>query len=99
MQTNQAISTPVANTKGDPIDKTTAAQSYDFIFLQSQSFQAYFQGYSDTGQPLASQPNADVSRYEFLSHVRNINTAGMPDDATGGNDQGLFSVVVAHRTG
>jgi hypothetical protein len=37
------------------------------------------------------------SRYEYLSHVRNINTEGMPDDLTGGDDQGLFSVVVAHR--
>ena len=98
MQTNGKISTPVASTPGDPIDTTTAAQNFDFIFLQRQIFQSYFRKYTDTGQPVQGQATADVSRYEFLSHVRNINTAGMPDEATGGDDQGLFSVVVAHRT-
>lgn len=39
----------------------------------------------------------DVSRYQWLAHVRNVNTKNMANAPL--EDNGLFSVVHAHRTG
>ena len=39
----------------------------------------------------------DVSRYQWLAHVRNVNTRDMAN--AGLEDDGLFSVVHGHRTG
>ncbi|KAL7276583.1 hypothetical protein RUND412_000425 [Rhizina undulata] len=74
-----------------------ATATTDVIFLQAQLFRTLVTTYDNAGSPIPQQLAPDVSRYKFLSHVRNINTAGMAD--AGVEDEGLFSIVVSHRVG
>lgn len=99
MQDNKTVATPIANSTDDPIDATTSAMKSDMIFVPGKLYEDLFRSYDALGSPVTSQTKADVSRYKYLSHMRNINTVGQPENQTGGDDQGLFSVVVAHRTG
>ena len=48
-------------------------------------------------QALCKSLFSDLSKHKYLAHVRNINTTGMPD--AGVQDDGLFSIVISHRTG
>ena len=48
-------------------------------------------------QMLCKSLFGDLSKHKYLAHVRNINTTGMPD--AGVQDDGLFSIVISHRTG
>ena len=48
-------------------------------------------------QVLCKRLFGDLSKHKYLAHVRNINTTGMPD--AGVEDDGLFSIVISHRTG
>ena len=48
-------------------------------------------------QALCKSLFGDISKHKYLAHVRNINTTGMPD--AGVQDDGLFSIVISHRTG
>ncbi|KAK0615571.1 hypothetical protein B0T17DRAFT_497463 [Bombardia bombarda] len=41
--------------------------------------------------------NGDISRYRFMSHVREVATDGMVSD--GDEDAGMYSIVLSHRLG
>ena len=72
--------------------------SADFIFVPTELFQAHVTTYNPDGTPSSKQTRPDVQGYKYLSHVRAIHTDGMADAGIE-NEVGLFSVVVAHRTG
>lgn len=101
------IITPVRD--DDPTDPIDATEKADMVFLTPDLFTALFSSYTS---PSVSAPGSgrfvpadhipDLTRYKYLAHVRNINTSAMsstPLDADADADQGLFSVVVSHRTG
>jgi hypothetical protein len=41
----------------------------------------------------------DLKPFRFLSHVRNVNTSGMPSSGSGVEDTGIFSILHSKRTG
>lgn len=86
--------TPIPNST----DPAVSSASTDVIFLQPSLFTALFTTYDTTGTPVKDQRSADVSRYKFLAHVREINTEGMAESGVG-DGTGLFSIVVSHRVG
>ncbi|KAF2467763.1 uncharacterized protein BDR25DRAFT_327037 [Lindgomyces ingoldianus] len=78
-------------------DPETEDATVNAIFLKPALFNELVRTYGEDGKPADKQQKADVSRYKYLAHVRNINTAGMPE--AGRQETGLFSVVLSHRTG
>lgn len=91
MQQKGSVITPVLN-DGD------SAVVTDFIFVPTKLFQSHVTTFNSDGTPSAQQTHPDVQGYKYISHVRAVHTDGMAD--AGIEDEvGLFSVVVAHRTG
>lgn len=78
-------------------DPEVADSKTDMIFLKPELFTSLVTTYDVNGKPIPNQTVPDVSRYKFLSHVRNINTTGMAE--AGVEDEGLFSIVHSHRSG
>ncbi|KAK6338297.1 hypothetical protein TWF730_002361 [Orbilia blumenaviensis] len=74
---------------------TDSSQMANIIFVPSALYPCFFSAYDANGARQGT-PN-DVSRYQYLSHVRDINTEGMAN--SGIEDVGIFSVVVSHRSG
>jgi len=74
-------------------DAPDADKQVDVIFLKRDLFLSLFR--SDDA---ASSAAFDVSKYRYMSHVRQVATDGM---AVGGadSDEGLFGITVSHRTG
>ncbi|OJJ87731.1 uncharacterized protein ASPGLDRAFT_988325 [Aspergillus glaucus CBS 516.65] len=73
----------------DLIGENTTA---DFIFLPKNLFSNIF--------PVGTESDRqrhDVSSYQYLSHVRKVNTAGMA--VAGQEDTGIFSIIVSPRCG
>ncbi|KAH8797907.1 hypothetical protein F5884DRAFT_687599 [Xylogone sp. PMI_703] len=70
-------------------DPSTAV---DVIFLKAYMFRSFFASKTNPSQ-------IDVTRYKYLSHVRNVNTDGMSQAAALGEGTGLFSILHSHRTG
>lgn len=83
---------PVTALPPEPSDD----KSTDLIFVPSAIFSELFASYDINGNPV-TQTGPDVSRYKYLAHVRDINTTGMAD--AGVEDNGVFGIVVSHRTG
>jgi predicted outer membrane repeat protein len=71
-------------------------KSTDLIFVPTSLFSELFTSYDVNGNSV-TQTGPDVSRYKYLAHVRDINTTGMAD--AGVEDNGVFGIVVSHRTG
>lgn len=93
------VTTPVWNDpSGEPIDTTTQV---DVIFPTADLVNALFASYDTTGAPVKIPPSQtappDLSRYKYLAHVRNVNTTNIA--GAGSSDDGLYSVVYAHRSG
>jgi hypothetical protein len=93
------VVTPIQDNKKEKIDQSTQV---DVIFLQPSHVQDLFATYDADGarQPLPANGQTvtpDVSGYKFLAHVRNVNTKYIA--GAGSDDDGLFSVVVARRSG
>jgi hypothetical protein len=86
------VITPIA--QPSTLDDTIAI---DFIFVPTDLFIKHITTYQADGTPDSAQTYPDVDRYKFLAHTRTVNTTGMAD--AGINDDGIFSVVVSHRTG
>ncbi|CAO2658404.1 Nn.00g061270.m01.CDS01 [Neocucurbitaria sp. VM-36] len=84
---------PVANHN----DPETEDAMLNAIFLEPALFNELVRTYGADGKPVGTQKQADITRYKYLAHVRNINTMGMPNVGT--EEVGLFSVVLSHRTG
>ena len=84
---------PIAGLSSEPSD----TNSTDLVLMPPTLFSELFTAYDINGQPLQAQAGPDVSRYKYLAHLRDINTAGMAD--AGVEDNGVFGVVISHRTG
>ncbi|KAK0667210.1 hypothetical protein QBC41DRAFT_279498 [Cercophora samala] len=98
---SKALSTPLTSFDAS-IDDPTSTKG-DIVCVKSQVLQELVRTFDDKGQPNTSQAHPDVSRYRWLAHVRQVDTAGMAQagSTTGllGERDSLFSVVLAHRTG
>jgi hypothetical protein len=87
--------------------KPTDPATLDMVFVPTDVFSALFCSYGDNGMrqtPAGGVP--DLSRYKYLAHARQVNTVQMADNgAQNGtqagtqDEQGLFSIIVSHRTG
>ncbi|KAI1129985.1 hypothetical protein F5Y10DRAFT_290230 [Nemania abortiva] len=69
----------------------------DVIFLRPSNFESLVVGYDETDSPKPGQSEPDLSRYAYLAHVRNVNTRNVA--GAGLDDNGLYSIVHAHRSG
>jgi len=67
----------------------SSTEAMDVIFLKKDLFNSLMVN--------STTQKADLTKYQYLAHVRNVNTLGMAD--AGVEDQGLYSLVVSHRTG
>lgn len=86
------IATPITLNLGTDISDSQG----DFIFVRPDLFKSLFSIFDASNQRQVSEfPN--TSQYQFLSHVRKINTTGMA--VAGVEDIGIFSVVVGNRSG
>ena len=65
----------------------------DFIFVDKSLFRVLFKQYEEP-----NQQSYDASRYQWLAHMRHINTVGMANSGIDG-EKGSFGIVVAHRAG
>lgn len=92
LQAVQHVQSPVTETDASS-NQTTMA---DFIFIQPHLFTSLFSPFSKSNQSIPG-PKPDASPYQFLSHVRKINTTGMA--VAGTEDVGVFGIVVANRSG
>ncbi|KAM3513556.1 hypothetical protein MY11210_002843 [Beauveria gryllotalpidicola] len=79
----------------DPVDVSSIA---DFILLKNKLFISIFTSRDSHGKAKTGQTHPYAGGFQYLAHVKNINTLGM---ATAGieADQGLYSVVISARTG
>lgn len=73
------------------------ALTTDVIFLQNKLFNSLVTTYDGDGKPVDGQKFADVSRYKFLAHARQVSTKGMVIDNA--DHEAFFSVVISHRVG
>ncbi|KAM7190138.1 hypothetical protein V8F20_009868 [Naviculisporaceae sp. PSN 640] len=101
VKTSTDMCTPLRDFDSSVDDpKTTLG---DIVCVKSEVLQELVRTYDDKGQRASSQPHPDVSRYRWLAHVRQVDTAGMAQagSTTGllGERDSLFSVVFSHRTG
>lgn len=71
----------------DPKAKDMAV---DVIFPKMDLFLALFSDGADS-------PSIDIDRFKYLAHVRQVNTDHMTE--SGILDEGIFSIVLSHRTG
>ncbi|KAH7125855.1 hypothetical protein EDB81DRAFT_810069 [Dactylonectria macrodidyma] len=73
--------------------------AYNTVFVKTSLFKELVRTYKD-GKPVADEDMAkpDVSRYQFLSHMRNTNTDGTSETGEG-MSIGVSSVTFSHRTG
>jgi hypothetical protein len=67
----------------------SSTEAMDVIFLKKDLFNSLMVN--------SVTQKADLTKYQYLAHVRNVNTLGMAD--AGVEDQGLYSLVISHRTG
>ncbi|RYP65028.1 hypothetical protein DL770_009084 [Monosporascus sp. CRB-9-2] len=68
----------------------------EFIFLKPDLFKNLFSKFDDKNKRQDSG-GPETTRYQYLSHVREINTAGMA--VAGVEEIGIFSIVVGSRSG
>ncbi|MCJ1355362.1 MAG: hypothetical protein MMC33_005353 [Icmadophila ericetorum] len=94
-----AVVTPVFNDETDPIDQKTLDSNANFIFVPSSLFESFVCSYKADGSRDNTQTTPNVSRYKYLTHVRNITTDGMAVSGSTQEPQQLLSIIMAHRTG
>lgn len=99
----ESTTTPISNLSLTEVEKSLTT---DVIFLQSKLFSSLVTTYDEKGKPVnvpgtptgqLKQKLADVSRYKFLAHARQVSTKGMTVDNAKG--EAFFSVVISHRVG
>ncbi|KAF2217280.1 hypothetical protein CERZMDRAFT_32491 [Cercospora zeae-maydis SCOH1-5] len=88
-------STTVAIAKQDDDVEKTQIRA---IFVKKDLFGEFVRAYPD-GKPadLSKQDAPDVSRYQYLSHVKRISAKGMAE--AGAEVEKFMSVVLSHRAG
>ena len=80
----------------DSISTSTKAERSNFIFLSPDTFHSLFSPFDDQGKRnIPKKP--DTTPYQYMAHVRNINTTGMA--LAGVEDTVVFSIVVSPRCG
>ncbi|KAF8511748.1 hypothetical protein JB92DRAFT_2724834 [Gautieria morchelliformis] len=87
------VVTPYGKSDPETIQPETETS---FVFLRPEEFTSLFRSYDTNGTQVTDQAKPDTSRYRYLSHVRGINTEGLPDAEP--VSQRLYSVVISHRT-
>ncbi|PIA94308.1 hypothetical protein CB0940_08236 [Cercospora beticola] len=86
----------------DTIEHIDREEQVNVVFVKRDIFESHVCSYNADGSDSPSIPpgtttKPDLSRYKYLSHVRNVNQIAMAGlDLP---DKGLYSVVHAHRTG
>lgn len=86
------VDTPVRVGETGPTKDDTA----EFIFVPADLCTSLFSPFDEKNQR-QSVEQADTTAYQYLSHVRQVNTQGMA--VAGVEDVGVFSVVMANRCG
>ena len=98
--TPATVIVPILDDSIEQIDRT---QQVDVVFVPRDHLEKLVSPYDANGSPVPLPTDGkttvtpDVSRYQWLAHVRNVNTRDMAN--AGLEDDGLFSVVHGHRTG
>jgi len=76
-------------------DTPESDKQVDVVFLKRNLFVSLF-----TSDDASNNATFDVSKYKYMSHVRQVATDGM---AVGGaqadTDMGLYGITISHRTG
>lgn len=90
-----SCTTPVLKSNGALYDGDVEETEADFIFVPKNLFNSFFKQGDTNAQ---SQATCDVSRYQWLAHVRSINTSGMANSGMDG-EQADFGVVISQRAG
>ncbi|PON20630.1 hypothetical protein TGAM01_v210504 [Trichoderma gamsii] len=85
---------PAVQANGDPHDGDSKDIGANFVFVPKDLFNALFKNYEQS----TNQNLCDVTRYQWFSHTRNINTTGMANSGIDG-EEGVFSVVISQRSG
>ncbi|KAI1270211.1 hypothetical protein F5Y18DRAFT_367537 [Xylariaceae sp. FL1019] len=90
---NKMITTPIQpNLGGDKMRDTRG----DFIFIKPDVFTSFFSTFDENGaRQVLVRPN--TLQYQFLSHVRKVNSSGMA--LAGVEKNAVFSIVIANRAG
>ncbi|KAI9648826.1 hypothetical protein NHQ30_003467 [Ciborinia camelliae] len=82
--------------KEDPLQPKMEKERADFIFAPADLFTSLFSPFDEKNERLDVE-NPDPKPYQYLSHVREINTSGMA--VAGVEEIGIFSIVVGNRSG
>lgn len=93
------VKTKDANLVASPIpvdDRVGIETRTDVIFLRPALFNKLITTY-ENGAPKTGQTTADLSRYKYLAHVRQIKKSGVAASKT--SEEDLLSVVLSHRIG
>lgn len=83
---------PISALQAEPSDD----KNTDVILVPSALFSELFTQYDTDGAPVA-QAGPDVSRYKYLAHVRDVNTAGMAESCV--EENAIFGIILSHRVG
>ncbi|KAG7294509.1 hypothetical protein NEMBOFW57_004584 [Staphylotrichum longicolle] len=89
------VVTPIKDDQdGEKIDRNTQV---DVVFLTAKYVRDLFASYDEQGTRKPEVNSPDLSPFAYLSHVRNVNTRNIAN--AGLDDEGLYSVIHAHRSG
>ncbi|KAG8412681.1 hypothetical protein J3458_013122 [Metarhizium acridum] len=86
------VASPITDDMGPDVDDATG----DFIFTKPELFKNLFSLFDEQNRRQESG-RPETTRYQYLSHVREINTSGMA--VAGVEEIGIFSIVVGSRSG
>ncbi|TWU71089.1 hypothetical protein ED733_002579 [Metarhizium rileyi] len=86
------VANPITDDMGPDVDDATG----DFIFVKPELFKNLFSCFDQQNQRQDSG-GPETTRYQYLSHVREINTTGMA--VAGVEEIGIFSMVIGSRSG
>ncbi|KAK5655814.1 hypothetical protein OQA88_5352 [Cercophora sp. LCS_1] len=90
----KTVITPIIEDKENgAIDGTTQV---DVIFPKGSLINQLLSSYDSQGEKKTTA-KSDLSRFKYLAHVRNVNTKDVAN--AGLDDNGLFSIIHAHRSG
>lgn len=96
-------STPIRDL---PSTEDEQSRTTDVIFIKKKLFNELVTAYGEDGKPVDQKCDkdgkpmkqyADVSRYKYLAHARQVSTIGMVIDNP--DHEAFFSVVISHRVG
>ncbi|KAI0156926.1 hypothetical protein GGR57DRAFT_511261 [Xylariaceae sp. FL1272] len=93
VEEKKMVTSPIRPSPGN--DKMKDARG-DFIFIKPDVFTSFFSTFDETGvRRVPATPS--TSQYQFLSHVRKVNSSGMA--LAGVEKSAVFSIIIANRAG